>query len=220
MDTIQKTSNKGVIAAKAAIGASVAYLAILVLLHIIKPEVTPSWQTLSIYSRGDWGWLGQIAYCLLGVTHLVIFAALKGHVKSTYGKVGLALLLIAGIGGIMGGLGVSDPLNTPQADMTSSGQLHAIGAGLEIWGAPFAMLLISLNLLRKNAAWKPERKAILGVIALPLVGWALFMGSGASAGGNVGPGDIIGTMNRVAILAYMIWQIVIARAVLRIKTSE
>jgi hypothetical protein len=52
-----------------------------------------------------------------------------------------------------------------------------MGAGLEIWGAPFAMVLISLNLLRKNAAWKPERKAILGVIALPLVGWALFMGS-------------------------------------------
>jgi hypothetical protein len=58
MDTIQKTSNKGVIAAKAAIGASLAYLAILVLLHFIKPEVTPSWQTLSIYSRCDWGWLG------------------------------------------------------------------------------------------------------------------------------------------------------------------
>jgi hypothetical protein len=38
-------------------------------------------------------------------------------IKSKYGKVGLALLLIAGVGGIMGGLGVSDPLNTPQADM-------------------------------------------------------------------------------------------------------
>ena len=211
-------TTSGVTAAKVAIGTCVAYLILLVLLHIIKPEVTPTWQTLSIYSRGAWGWLGQIAYCLLGVTHLATFAALRGQTKSRYGKIGLVLLIIAGIGGILGGIGVSDPLNTPQAAMTPSGQVHAIGAGLEIWGAPFAALLISLNLLRKNTAWKAERVTLLSVIAIPLIGWALFMGSGATAGGHVGPGDIIGVMNRIAILTFMIWQIVIARAVIRIKT--
>lgn len=211
--------SKRITIAKIAIGACVAYLVLLILLHIIKPEVTPTWQTLSIYSRGAWGWLGQIAYCLLGVTHLLLFAALRGQMRSRYGKVGLILLVIAGIGGIFGGIGVSDPLNTPQASMTPSGQVHAIGAGLEIWGAPFAALLISLNLLRKNTVWKAERVTLLSVIALPLIGWALFMGSGATAGGHVGPGDIIGVMNRIAILAYMIWQIVIARAMIRVKTN-
>ncbi len=206
-------------AAKVTIAACITYVAILVLLHIIKPEVTPSWQTLSIYSRGDWGWIGQIAYCLLGVTHLALFWTLKHQVKSRYGKIGLAILLVAGVGGIMGGLGVSDPLNTPQANMTPSGTLHAIGAGLEIWGAPIAALFVNLNLMRKNAAWKPSRKALIAVTVLPLVGLFLFMSSGAQAGTSVGPGDTIGYMNRIAIVMTMIWQITVARIALKLQES-
>jgi len=200
--------------AKIGIAICAAYLVLLGLLHIIKPEVTPAWQTLSIYSRGHWGWLGQIAYCLLGITHLVLFAVLKNQVKSRYGKIGLVILAIAGIGGIMGGLGVSDPLNTPQHAMTASGQLHAFGAGLEIWGAPIAALLISLNLIRKNTAWKTSRTAVIIALILPLIGHILFMGSGAAAGSSVGPGDVIGYMNRVEIIAIMIWQITVARIVI------
>ena len=207
-------------AAKAVVATSIAYLVLLALLHLIKPEVTPSWQTLSIYARGEWGILGQIAYCLLGITHLCMFATLKGHMKSRYGKVGLALLIIAGIGGILGGLGVSDPLNTPQTQMTASGQLHAIGAALEIWGAPIAALLVNLSLVRKNSAWRSSRKALAWTMALPLAGLVLFMGSGATAGESVGPGDVIGYMNRVAIVAIMAWQIVVARAALQLETKE
>jgi len=195
--------------------AAVAYLVILGLLHIIKPEVTPSWQTLSIYARGDWGWIGQLAYILLGVTHLGLFMVLRTQMKSRYGKVGLAFLLIAGIGGILGGLGVSDPLNTPQDQTTASGQVHAIGAALEIWGAPIAALLVNLNLIRKNADWRSKRTLLIVMTILPLAGLVLFMGSGAAAGTSVGPGDVIGYMNRVAILAYMAWQITIASIVLK-----
>lgn len=213
---LRSSSEKVTKAAKIALSLSIAYLVILALLHLIKPEVTPSWQTLSIYARGDWGWLGQVAYILLGVTHLAVFMTLKGEIKNRYGRVGLILLVIAGIGGILGGIGVSDPLNTPQAQMTPSGQIHSIGAGLEIWGTPIAALLLSLSLLRKNTAWQPVRKALLRTIALPLIGLLLFMGSGAAAGETVGPGDVIGYMNRVAILAYMIWQIVVARSATKI----
>jgi hypothetical protein len=202
-------------AAKFTCIASCTYLAILILLHIIKPEVTPAWQTLSIYSRGAWGWVGQINYCLLGITLFGMFATLKGQVKGRSSKIGLVILLIAAIGGIMGGLGISDPLNTPQADMTSSGQLHAIGAGLEIWGAPIAALLLNLNLLRKNSNWKSARKALIVVTILPILGLILFMASGASAGGHVGPGDIIGYMNRVAVVATIIWEITLMRIILK-----
>jgi len=203
-----------VAAAKVTIAACITYVVLLLALHIIKPEVTPSWQTLSIYSRGAWGWLGQIAYCLLGLTHLALFFTVKNQVKSRYGKAGLIVLLIASLGGILGGLGVSDPLNTPQSQMTTSGSIHAVGAGLEIWGAPIAALLINLNIMRKNTAWKAKRGALIAITVIPLIGLVLFMGSGASANGNVGPGDIIGAMNRVAIAAIMIWQITLARLVL------
>lgn len=220
METIRSTVSKfSLRSAKIALWASVGYLVLLALLHIIKPEVTPSWQTLSIYARGDWGWLGQIAYCLLGLTHLALFIALKGQMKSRYGKVGLAFLLIAGIGGVFGGIGVSDPLNTPPSAATVSGQIHAIGAALEIWGTPIAAFLINLNLLRKNTGWASSRKALAWTLALPLVGLILFMGSGAAAGTSVGPGDVIGYMNRVAIIAYMIWQIVLMRSLLRLNKA-
>ncbi len=201
--------------AKITFALSISYLVILALLHIIKPEVTPSWQTLSIYARGDWGWIGQLAYILLGLTHVALFMTVKSQVKSLGGKIGLGFLLVAGLGGVLGGIGVSDPLNTPQAQMTASGTLHSIGAALEIWGAPIAALLININILRKNADWKPYRTALLWSGLLPIVGLVLFMGSGASAGESVGPGDVIGYMNRVAILAYMAWQITIVHIMLR-----
>lgn len=202
-------------AAKMTLIASIGYLCILLLLHVIKPEVAPSWQTLSIYARGDWGWIGQVAYCLLGLTHIALFMAMRSQVKSRYGKVGLGFLLIAGIGGILGGLGVSDPLNTLPSEATASGQLHAIGAALEIWGAPIAALLINLNVLRKNAEWRTIRLTLIWVTVLPLAGLILFMGSGAAAGTNIGPGDVIGYMNRIAVVAYMIWQIVLVRFILK-----
>lgn len=201
--------------AKYTIVACVAYFAVLALLHIIKPEVTPSWQTLSIYARGDWEWIGQLAYCLLGLTHIGMFFVLRNQVKSRYGKVGLGFLLIAGIGGIFGGVGVSDPLNTLPDQATVSGQVHAIGAALEIWGAPIAALLITLNILRKNAERHQKRALLTPLAILPLIGLMLFMGSGAAAGTSVGPGDVIGYMNRVAILTYMIWQI--SLSLIRIK---
>jgi hypothetical protein len=201
--------------AKITLIASIAYLIILALLHVIKPEVTPSWQTLSIYARGDWGWVGQLAYCLLGLTHIGMFFTLRRQVKSRYGKVGLVFLLIAGIGGIFGGIGVSDPLNTPQDQATVSGQIHAIGAALEIWGAPIAALLITLNILRKNTQWHQQRSLLVFMAILPFAGLFLFMGSGAAAGTSVGPGDVIGYMNRIAILTYMIWQLTLASIVLK-----
>jgi hypothetical protein len=207
-------------AAKIVLITSITYLCILVLLHIIKPEVSPSWQTLSIYARGEWGWLGQVAYCVLGLTHIALFAAMRTQVKSRYGKVGLAILLIAGVGGILGGLGVSDPLNTIPSQASASGQLHAIGAALEIWGAPIAALLINLNLLRKNPEWRSAHTTLIWVTILPLAGLILFMGSGAAAGTEIGPGDVIGYMNRVAIVAYIIWQIILARFVINLSKER
>ena len=204
-------------AAKAALLLSLGYLAVLLLLHIIKPEVVPSWQTLSIYARGEWGWVGQLAYILLGLTHIALFIAVKSQVKSIGGRIGLGFLLVAGIGGILGGIGVSDPLNTPQAQMTASGMLHSIGAALEIWGAPIAALLININLRRKNIQWKPQRNKLVWSAALPLVGLILFMGSGAAAGNNIGPGDVIGYMNRVAIVAYMAWQLIVAHSLMDLQ---
>ena len=74
-------------------------------------------------------------------------------------------------------------------------------------------------MIRKNAAWKPDRKLLVWSGVLPIVGLVLFMGSGASAGSSIGPGDIIGYMNRAAILAYMVWQIAVARLIMR-KQAE
>ncbi|HET6747114.1 MAG TPA: DUF998 domain-containing protein [Candidatus Saccharimonadales bacterium] len=212
-----KTSNLSMVAAKAVIGISIAYLILLALLHIIKPEVDPSWVTLSIYSRGNFGWIGQLNFILLGLSHLALFIMLKSQIKNIYGRVGLVLLCIAGIGAIIGGIGISDPMNTPQDQLTTSALWHSIGAALAVWGAPLAAILLNLALLRKNADWKQAKAALLATIALPFIGLVLFMSTAGQNGGHYGPGATIGWMNRVVVIAIIAWQITLALSALNLR---
>jgi hypothetical protein len=204
-------------AAKAVLGVSIAYLVLLVLLHIIKPEVDPSWVTLSIYSRGNFGWIGQLNFILLGVSHLALFVLLKSQIKNIYGRIGLVLLCIAGIGAIIGGIGISDPMNTPQDQLTTSAQWHSIGAALAVWGAPLSAIFLNLALLRKNESWKSAKVALLSTIALPFVGLVLFMSTAGQNGGHYGPGATIGWMNRVVVVAIIAWQITLACSALNLR---
>src|SRR5262245_56796258 len=74
----------------------------LVLLHFLSPEFAPSWRMVSEYANGRHGWLRTFVFVFWAVGSFALLAALWPASATTIGKVGLALLLLAGIGQAMG----------------------------------------------------------------------------------------------------------------------
>lgn len=184
-----------------------AFLVVLTSLHFIKPEVDPSWQTISIYARGAHGWIMRLNYGLLAISYAALSVAIRSQITNAYSRIGLALLLIASIGAVFAGIGVSDPLETPQNALSQSGKIHAFGAAVALWFLPLASLLTSLSLIRKNSAWSPVQGPLLWTIGLPFLGLAVFVVAFAPSNGHYGPGVNIGWPNRLASLLYGVWQI-------------
>ncbi len=212
-------SDTAVKAAKLSLFAVVIYLVVVALLHVIKPEVAPSWETLSIYSRGNFGWIMQLNFALLGLGYIALFVALKPQVKSLGGRVGLALLLVAGLGSIVGGIGVSDPMLTPQSELSTSAMIHGIGAGLAAWFAPLAAIFVSLNIARKNEQWREAKRPLLVAMSIAILGLVVFMG-GAMIYGHNGPDTAMGWLNRIAAVCYAAWQVTVSILIVKVLRNK
>lgn len=205
-------------AAKLSIAAYIVFLLILAALHVIKSEVDPTWETTSIYARGKNGWIMQVNFAIQAFSYAALFVAIKSDVKKLYGRIGLGLLVLAAVGALVGGIFVSDPMQTPQDELSTSGTWHGIGAGLALWFLPIAALLINLS-LRKNPAWASARKLLLYTAGLPLLGVVIFMVAVAPSGGDYGPGVNIGWPERLVTLFYGAWLVAVAWHAIRLRDS-
>jgi uncharacterized protein DUF998 len=206
--------------ARLAIWGTAGFLVLLALLHVIKPEVDPTWQTTSEYAIGQLGWLMIVAFLAQAVGLVALFWAIKSQISTRYGKFGLVLLILTAIATVIAGIFVADPINTPQNQLSTSGSLHGMGAGLALLLLPFAMLFTSLSLMRKNPVWKPVRAMLLWAIILPFAALAVFMVAQAvllpNGDGNFGPEVTIGWYERTLVAAYSAATMLIAWSAVRL----
>jgi hypothetical protein len=203
-------------AARLSFGSAVAFLVLVAALHVIKPELDPSWRFISEYAIGDNGWLMMLAFFLLALSCAVLFVALWSQVKTFIGKIGLVLLLVSAAGMFIAGLFPTDPITTSRDAMTMNGRLHELGAMLDL--TPFAALFITFGLLRRNPVWAPARRALLLTAGLPLLGLIVFIGSVSMmlpSDGQFGPDVLVGWPNRFLVVSYCAWLITVARQVIR-----
>lgn len=117
---------------------------------------------------------------------------------------------------------ISDPvINTAgEALPTANGKLHQLGALLD--SIPFASVLISIGLLRKNELWKQAKKKLLWSTFFVWVGLIVFLVSMAvlfPANGKFGPDVLMGWPNRIMISVQCIWLVVVARQAIKINTA-
>lgn len=198
-------------ASRISMGATISFVVILATLHILKPELDPSWRFISEYAIGEFGWLMTLAFFSLAVSCVSLFMAIKSQVRTIAGKIGLALLLITAAGMAIAGIFPTDPITTSKETMSSNGQLHELGAMLDLM--PFAALLISWSLARHNQAWRTVRRALAWTAGLPLIGLIVFMASVTfmlPSDGTFGPDVLVGWPNRILILTYCVWLGVVA----------
>src|SRR6266852_5889192 len=85
-------------AASLAIASSAAALLLLALLHVLSPEFGPSWRMVSEYALGHYGWVLSLMFLAWAVGSWALAGAIWSQVTTRAGKIGLWLLLVAGLG--------------------------------------------------------------------------------------------------------------------------
>jgi hypothetical protein len=196
-------------AARVAIGAALASVAGLALLHRLRPDLAPGSTMISQYAVGPYGWVMGVCFAAWAVGSLTLFLALAGQRPSLLTWVGLVLLLAAAVGQAMGGLFPMDPAGTTPETMSQTGRLHGVGFTIGVPGQLLATLILSIALGRQ-AGWSGWT---LG--GLTMVMWVSTVVMGVSLMGAMqNPqtmGDaIFGWPNRLLMVAYSVWTAVAA----------
>ena len=70
-------------AARVAFAAAAAFVVLFAVLHVIKPDLDPSWRMGSEYAIGDYGWVMRIAMFALALSCAASFAALRSEIETT-----------------------------------------------------------------------------------------------------------------------------------------
>ncbi|MFZ0742955.1 MAG: DUF998 domain-containing protein [Terracidiphilus sp.] len=126
------------------------FLAILLLavLHVLSPEFAPSWRMISEYALGRYGWVLSLMFLCLGMSPWALAVSIWSQVPTRAGKVGLWILIVAGLGGVLASV----------FDITHD-MGHGIAGLLGVIGFPIAALLLSVA-LGQNEKWRTARPAL------------------------------------------------------------
>lgn len=207
----------GRLAARFTLTASATFLVLLAALHLIKPELDPSWRFVSEYAIGPYGWLLRIAFFALALSCLAGSQLARLQVPTTADRIGAWLLAIVGVALAGAGVLAMDPITATKDQLTTHGSLHGLAAMIGIPTFPVAALLITRG-LRRNDAWTFARRALQWTAHLTWIS-LVFMFAVLSVllprhGGAFGPGVWIGWPNRLLVVAYSVWLLIFARSAL------
>ena len=212
------------LAARLAIGAAIAALLCLAILHVLSPEFDPAWRMVSEYANGRYSWVLSLFFACWGLSTVALAYAIRSQARTTAAKVGLGLLVIAGIGEAMAAV----------FDLNHV-VLHNLAGLLGMGGLPIAAMLISASLGRTRT-WSRARKTLLITANLTWVSLLLlvftfvlmvgtFMATGLPTPAQppkVLPAGVIGLVgwaNRLVVLSYCLWAIAIAAEAIRVKAQ-
>lgn len=207
------------LAARISIATGVLFVLLLLSLHVLEPEFDPTWRFVSEYALGPFGWLMHLAFFLLATSlasaGVVLFSSVRSMVSKIsrlVGYIGLAILGLAAIGILIAAIFTTDPMTTPPAAMTLSGNMHVFGASLDY--TPVAALVLSFVLARQPA-WRPIRRWLFltaGVMLLAMVAFMLML----PHDGKFGPGVLAGLFGRFLLVSYLGWLLTIGFHILKL----
>ena len=201
------------LAAWTSICAILGFHVLSIVLIFLRPDLDPSWHTISEWSIGPFGWLMSLAFLLSGVAYASLIITVRARVSGRYGRVGLALLGICVIGTFGVGIFTTDPLTA--ASLSLRGVLHVVFGASALILLPFAALFINLDLAYRNSAWV---SALLACGGLPLAGFlsfAVYTAISVAPPAHPGPGVNIGWPLRFAFFTYMLWVVSLASLCIR-----
>ncbi|MFC6999756.1 DUF998 domain-containing protein [Rufibacter roseus] len=197
----------------------------LVSLHVVSREFKPSFRMVSEYALGNHKGLLTLFFLCWGFCSISAGMMLWPEVTRGWATVGVVLLFVTGVGAIMGGLfDVKHKLHGP-----------AFGVGLPFM--PIGALLLSYHLIQ-IPEWQEHSFALLFSahaiwVSLVLMGVSMFLlfSSLKSAGIVFGPDapplaelpkgviGVNGWANRLLVLCYLLYPVLLAKLFLTIQSS-
>ena len=210
-------------AARLSLAASALFLVLLAALHIVKPELDPSWRMVSEYEVGRYGWMMSLAFLSLVVSCVAVCIAIRPAVQTIGGYVGLAFLLATAVGMAIAAIFIADPITASKDALTTHGTLHGLGAFVGLPSMPIAATLISRSLAR-NRTWSSTRRVLFVTAGLT---WISLVALGLSVAimlpqhsGSFGPDVLIGWQNRFIVVANSGWLIAVALHAARLSRQS
>jgi hypothetical protein len=194
-------------AARVSFAAGAAFVVLFAVLHVIKPELDPSWRMGSEYAIGDYGWVMRIAMFALALSCAALFSALRPEIETTGGRIALGLLLVDAAALVVGGTFVVDPITTKPADMTTHGMIHSAAGAIFLFGFPIAGVLLSRSLERRQI-WRSAVQSIRWTAHFMWISVAMTLVhiiTVQSSGRVFGPGSWNGWLNRLTVLSFCAW---------------
>lgn len=190
---------------------AIVTLLLLALLHVLSPEFDPSWRMVSEYANGRYGWVLALMFVCWAVSTWSLAVALYPLAGTWPAKLGIGVLVIAGIGEAMA---AAFDINHP---------LHMHAAILGMNGLPIAALLVGISFARAGH-WGASRRMMLWLSNLPwisivlmAIAMGLFFSSLSGAGVVIGPDSkplaalppgvvaFGGWTNRLLIVVFCAW---------------
>ena len=200
-------------AARLSFAAAATFVVLLAALHLIKPELDPSWRMISEYEIGRYGWVMSLAFLSLAFSCATLFVAIRSQTRTIGGKIGLVLLVVSALGMTIAAIFTTDPITASQDELTTHGTLHGVGGLLGIPTFPIAATLISRS-LAGDRAWSPARRSLLWMVGLVWISLLVFALSMAvmlpQSEGGFGPEVMIGWPNRLFMVANGAWLMTVA----------
>jgi hypothetical protein len=172
---------------------------------------------ISLYALGRHGWVMALFFAAFGVASACLFAALFAYVPSILGRIGLAFLLAAALGLVMAARFPMDPVSTPPAERSFSGTMHGVAFLIGVPCQVFAVLLLSVALGNQPLHAPLPLLTLTAVVWLSLavmIAIMLIVGPGKPSNPN-GPERFVGWPNRLFMVAYAVWLIVVAWPIAR-----
>lgn len=196
--------------------SGVLSLLCLLALHFVSSEFEPSWRMVSEYAMGKHKQLLSAFFYLWGVCTVSCACLLWNHITSGWAIFGVVLVFVTGIGALMGGM------------FDTKHKLHGLAFGLGVPFLPIAALLVSYHLIAR-ANWNNYQTPlllsahaiwisfILMVIAMMLL-FSGFKKAGVPLGRDATPPKALpkgviginGYINRLMIICYITWCVVLA----------
>jgi hypothetical protein len=169
---------------------------------------------ISEYEIGRYGWMMSLAFFSWGVSVLALLATLWSSLQTISGKIARWWMIVIGIALFGAGIFKTNPIL--DTTISTENTIHTLCGAIVILTFPIVASLIS-NSLKHNQAWILGKQRLMWGTLLVWFSQIAFFGSIIVSriinpeAGRVGPDVYLGWPNRIMVVVYVAWLIMVAR---------